>query len=78
MVRLRPKIDSLIPYRKYRRSQQYLGESVDCLDKTIQMQKAAFKKMADGDVESAVKDLLEAEPLTVQGSKAIERFTSSL
>jgi len=78
VVRLRPKIDSLVPYRKYRRSQQYLVESVDCLDKSVQMQKDAFKKMAEGDIEGAVKDLLEASPLTVQGSKAIERFSSSL
>ena len=78
VVRLRPKVDSLIPYRKYRRSQQYLLEAIDCLDKSIQMQRDALKQMADGDIEGATKDLLEAGPLTVQGSKAIERFSSSL
>jgi len=78
VVRLRPKIDSLTPYRKYRRSQQYLLESFDCLDKSVQMQKGAFKKMAEGDIEGAVKELLEASPLIPQGSKAIERFSSSL
>ena len=78
VVRLRPKINSLTPYRKYRRSQQYLLKSIDCMDKSIQMQKDAFKKMADGDIEGAAKELLEASPLIVQGSKAIERFSSSL
>jgi|GEM_PF-3889458 len=78
VFRLRSRIAPLTPYRKYRHSQQYLLESVDCLNKSIQMQKDAVKKMADGDIEGAKKELLDTRPLIGQGRKAMKRFSSSI